>query len=78
MQGVDPELKRLRSTAVGMLGQEQGEKYTSLVAQLGAAYLETGLLGATQMKPGGMAPPPAPEWAEGLVDVRHELRFDAT
>jgi hypothetical protein len=30
----DPELKRLRSSAVGLLGEDQGAKYAELVAQL--------------------------------------------
>ncbi len=32
----DPELKRLRSTAVGVLGQDKGDKYAQMVAELGA------------------------------------------
>ena len=74
----DPELKRLRSTAVGMLGQDKGEQYTKLVAQLGALQHGDQMLGATQMPPGGMPAPPAPEWARGLPDLRHLLKFDAT
>ena len=67
----DPELKRLRSAAVGVLGADEGDKYAELVAQLGT-------LGATAVVPGPNDPPPTPAWAKGLIDARHHLRFDAT
>ncbi len=67
----DPDLKRLRQQAVGQLGEAAGNQYAALVDKLAA-------LGSTQMPPGGMEAPPAPEWADKLVDKRHLLRFDAT
>ncbi len=30
----DPDLKRLRSTAVGLLGEERGEQFAAMLAQL--------------------------------------------
>ncbi len=30
----DPDLKRLRSTAVGLLGEERGEQFAAMIAQL--------------------------------------------
>ncbi len=67
----DPDLKRLRTQAVGQLGEAVGNQYAALVDKLAA-------LGSTQMPPGGMEAPPAPQWAGDLHDRRHLLRFDAT
>ena len=55
----DPELKRLRDTAVGLLWDEKGAQFASLVAELGAVNIAT----APKMAP-------LPSWASHLEDRR--------
>ena len=58
------DMKRLREVAIALLGSEKGAMFAMLVSQLN-------LIGST--KTNFM---PKPNWAEGLSDYRHLLRWD--
>ena len=63
----DPELKRLREAAVGLLGDEKGAQFASLVAELGAVKNATAPRVA-----------PLPSWASHLEDRRQDLKWDSS
>ena len=64
----DPELKRLRDAAVGALGDAGGELFAAVVSQLQQEHRHARAIER----------PALPDWAQGMDDVRGELRFDDT